>query len=157
LEKLGVAENKAASTGNNEITLHKSKDPLSTVPEGNADREIQDVEMSKPVEAETAGTQEDADDDVSLAAGHDNTTQSSLSQAVEEQGPPCYESSGPSDMEDSLEEEDEDEETQTAVPSDANSTNMQYYQMKLSTFKKKATASLMKVIKTMFIIDANGN
>jgi hypothetical protein len=56
-------------------------------------------------------------------------------------------------MEDSLEEEDEDEETQTAVPSDTNSTNMQYYQMKLSTFKKKATVSLMKVIKTMFIID----
>jgi hypothetical protein len=52
LEKLGVAENKAASTGNNEITLHGSKDPLSTVPEGNADREIQDVEMSEPVEAE---------------------------------------------------------------------------------------------------------
>jgi hypothetical protein len=153
LEKLGVTENKAASTGNNEITLHGSKDPLSTVPKGNADREIQDVEMSKPVEAETAGTQDDADDDVSLAAGHDNTTQSSLSQAVEEQGPPCYQSSGPSDMEDSLEEEDEDEEIQTAVPSDANSTNMQYYQMKLSTFKKKATASLMKVIKTMFIID----
>jgi hypothetical protein len=30
---------------------------------------------------------------------------------------------------------------------------MQYYQMKLLTFKKKAIASLMKVIKTMFIID----
>jgi hypothetical protein len=79
LEKLGVAENKAASTGNNEITLHRSKDPLSTVPKGNADREIQDVEMSEPVEAEMAGTQDDADDDVSLAAGHDNTTQSPLS------------------------------------------------------------------------------
>jgi hypothetical protein len=89
-ENLGVAENKAASTGNNEITLHGSKDPLSTVPEGNADREIQDVEMSEPVEAETVGTQDDADDDMSLAAGHDNTTQSSLSQAVEERGPPCY-------------------------------------------------------------------
>jgi hypothetical protein len=122
LEKLGVAKNKAASTGNNEITLHGSQDPLSTVPEGNADREIQDVEMSEPVEAETVGTQDDADDDVSLAAGHDNTTQLSLSQAVEEQGPPCYQPSGPSDMEDSLEEEDEDEETQPAVPSDANST-----------------------------------
>jgi hypothetical protein len=130
LEKLGVAKNKAASTGNNKITLHRSKDPLSTVPEGNADREIQDVEMSKPVVAEMAGTQDDADDDVSLAAGHDNMTQSSLSQAVEERGPTCYQPLGPSDTKgSSFEEEDEDEETQTAVPSDANSTNMQYYQM----------------------------
>jgi hypothetical protein len=122
LEKLRVAKNKAASTGNNKITLHGLQDPLSTVPKGNADREIQDVEMSKPVEAETVGTQDDADDDVSLAAGHDNMMQLSLSQAVEERGPPCYQPSGPSDMEDSLEEEDEDEETQPAVPSDANST-----------------------------------
>jgi hypothetical protein len=34
LEKLGVTKNKVASTGNNEITLHGLKDPLSTVPEG---------------------------------------------------------------------------------------------------------------------------
>jgi hypothetical protein len=46
LEKLGVTKNKVASTGNNAITLHGSKDPLTTVPEGNADREIQDVEIS---------------------------------------------------------------------------------------------------------------
>jgi hypothetical protein len=41
----------------------------------------------------------------------------------------------------------------TVVPSDGNSINMLLYQMKLSTFKKKATASLMKIIKTMLMID----
>ena len=146
-----LTENKAASAGISENTFQGSKDPLSTVPEGNADGEIQDVEMSEPVEAETAGKQDNADDDVSLAAGHDNMTQLSLSQVDEEQRPPCHQPSGTSDMEESLEEGEEDDETPTVVPSDGNSINMLLYQMKMSTFKKKATASLMKVIKTMFI------
>jgi hypothetical protein len=56
-------------------------------------------------------------------------------------------------MEESLEEGEEDDEMPTVVPSDGNSINMLLYQMKLSTFKKKATASLMKIIKTMLMID----
>ena len=152
-QKPGVAKNTAARKGNAKTIFNGSKDLLSTVPEGSADEEIQDVEMSESVEAETAGKQDDADDDVSLAARHDKSTQSSLSQAAEERGPPCHQPSGQSDMEESSEEEEEEEETSTIVPSDASSHKMQFYQMKLSTFKKKATASLMKVIKIMFTID----
>ena len=90
LEKPGVTENKAASAGISENTFQGSKDPLSTVPEGTADGEIQDEEMSEPVEAETAGKQDNAGDDASLAAGHDTMTQLSLSQVDEEQRPPCH-------------------------------------------------------------------
>jgi hypothetical protein len=153
LEKPGAAANKVAGADISENTFQGSKDPLSTVPEGNVDGEIQDVEMSEPVEAETAGKQDTADDYVSLAAGHDNMTPLSLSQANEEQRPPCHQPSGTSDKEESLEEGEADDEMPTVVPSDGNSINMLLYQMKLLTFKKKATASLMKIIKTMLMID----
>jgi hypothetical protein len=56
-------------------------------------------------------------------------------------------------MEESLEEGEEDNEMPMVVPSDGNSINMLLYQMKLSMFKKKATASLMKIIATMLLID----
>jgi hypothetical protein len=85
LEKPGAATNKVAGANISENTFQGSKDPLSTVPKGNVDGEIQDVEMSEPVEAETAGKLDTADDYVSLAAGRDNMTPLSLSQDDEEQ------------------------------------------------------------------------
>jgi hypothetical protein len=85
LTKPGAATNKVAGANISENTFQGSKDPLSTVPEGNVDGEFQDVEMSEPVEAETARKQDTADDYVSLAAGYDNMTPLSLSQANEEQ------------------------------------------------------------------------
>jgi hypothetical protein len=153
LENPRATANKAVGADISENTFQGSKDPLSTVPEGNVDGEIQDVEMSEPVEAETAGKQDTADDYVSLAASHDNMTPLSLSPAAEEQRPPCHQPSGTSEMEESLEEGEEDDETPMVVPSDGNSINMLLYQMKLSMVKKKATASLIKIIKTMLMID----
>jgi hypothetical protein len=123
-KKTRAAANKAAGANISENTFQGSKDPLSTVPKGNVDGEIQDVEMSKPVEAKTVGKQDTANDYVSLAAGHDNMTPLSLSQADEEQQPPCHQPSGTSEMEESLEEGEEDDEMPTVVPSDGNSINM---------------------------------
>jgi hypothetical protein len=68
LTKPGAAANKAAGANISENTFQGSKDSLSTVPEGNVDGEIQDVEMSEPVEAETAGKQDTADDYVSFGS-----------------------------------------------------------------------------------------
>jgi hypothetical protein len=62
LKKPGAAGNKAAGANISENTFQVSKDPLSIVPKGNVDGEIQDMEMSKPVEAKTARKQDTAND-----------------------------------------------------------------------------------------------
>jgi hypothetical protein len=63
--------------------------------------------------------------------------------------PSCHQSRENSDMEISL-DDDEDDETKTIIASETSSRNMRFYQMKLSTYKSNATRKLLKVIKIMF-------
>jgi hypothetical protein len=54
-----------------------------------------------------------------------------------------------SDMEMSS-DEDEDNETKTIIASEASSQNMQFYQMKLLTYKSNTISKLLKVVNIMF-------
>jgi primase-polymerase (primpol)-like protein len=54
-----------------------------------------------------------------------------------------------SDMEMSL-DEDDDDEIKTTIAREVSNRNMQYYQMKLSTYKSNMTGKLLKVVKIMF-------
>jgi hypothetical protein len=63
--------------------------------------------------------------------------------------PPCHQTIENSDMEMSS-DEDEDNETKTIITSEASSQNMQFYQMKLLTYKLNVTSKLLKVVKIMF-------
>jgi hypothetical protein len=62
---------------------------------------------------------------------------------------PCHQTIKNSDMEMSS-DEDEDNETKTIITSEASSQNMQFYQMKLLTYKLNVTSKLLKVVKIMF-------
>jgi hypothetical protein len=48
---------------------------------------------------------------------------------------------------------EDEEETKTVIASDSSSSNLQCYQMKLSTNKQNATGKLLKVVKIMFCKD----
>ena len=88
-------------------------------------------------------------DDMSLASGDETTAFSSFTMSQETTVPPCHQTMENSDMEISL-DADEEDETKTIIASETSSRNLRFYQMKLSTYKSNATRKLLKVIKIMF-------
>jgi hypothetical protein len=86
---------------------------------------------------------------VSLASGGETMAFSSFMMSQETTVPPCHQTMENSDMEISL-DDDEDYETKTIIASKASSRNMRFYQMKLSTYKSNATSKLFKLVKIMF-------
>ncbi len=74
----------------------------------------------KLVVAKMARKQDGADDDVSLAAGRDKEAPSSLSKVAMAAGPSCHQPMESSDMEVSLDKEDDDE-VMTVIASEASS------------------------------------
>jgi hypothetical protein len=85
---------------------------------------------------------------VSLASGGETVAFSSFTMSQETTVPPCHQTMENSDMEISL-DDNEDNETKTIIASKASSRNMRFYQMKLSTYKSNATSKLFKVVKIM--------
>jgi hypothetical protein len=88
-------------------------------------------------------------DDMSLASGGETMAFSSFMMSQDTTVAPCHQTRENSDMEMSSDEE-EDNETNTIIASEASSRNMQFYQKKLLTYKSNATSKLFKVIKIIF-------
>jgi hypothetical protein len=111
--------------------------------------EEDDLEMTKVETAKMAEKQDGANGDMSLASGGGEAMAPSLMMASKTTAPPCHQTMKNSNMEESLDEEDE-EETKMAIASDASNSDMWYYQMKLSTNRLIVTRKLLKVVKIMF-------
>jgi hypothetical protein len=122
---------------------------LPTVPECSKDEDKEDLEESESGMAKTAEKRDGAGDDASLASGGETAAFSSFTMTQETTVPPCHQTRENSDMEMSLDEE-EDDEIKTIIASEASSRNKRFYQMKLSTYKSNVTRKLIKFVKIMF-------
>jgi hypothetical protein len=132
-----------------ENTSPESVNKLPTVPERSEDEDKEELEESESGMAEMAKKRDGTGDDASLASGGETAAFSSFTMAQETTVPPCHQSRKNSDMEISL-DDDEEDETKTIIASETSSRNLRFYQMKLSTYKSNATRKLLKVIKIMF-------
>jgi hypothetical protein len=148
-QKSGTAANTARHARNPKNTSPGSVSQLPTVPERSKDEDKEDLEESESGMAETAKKRDGAGDDASLASGGETAAFSSFTMTQETTVPPCHQTRENSDMEMSLDEEEEDE-IKTIIASEASSQNKRFYQMKLSTYKSNATSKLIKVVKIMF-------
>ncbi len=149
LQKSGTAANTACRTRNPENTSPGLVNKLPTVPETTEGEDKEDLEESEPGMADK---RDGTGDDVSLASGGENAAFSFFMMSQETTVPPCHQTIENSDMEISL-EDNEDDETKTIIASEASSRNMRFYQMKLLTYKLNATRKLFKVVKIMFSKD----
>jgi hypothetical protein len=145
LQKSGSA-NTARRARNPENTFPGSVNKLPTVPQTTEGEDKKDLEESKPGMADK---RDGTGDDVSLASGGETVAFSSFTMSQETTVPPCHQTMENSDMEISL-DDDEDDETKTIIASESSSRNMQFFQMKLLTYKSNATSKLFKVVKIMF-------
>jgi hypothetical protein len=122
LQMSGTATNTARRARNPENTSPGLVNKLPTVPETTEGEDKEDLEESKPG---IADKRDGVGDDMLLASGGETTAFSSFTMSQETTVPPCHQTMETSDMEISL-DDDEDDETKTIIASEASSQNMQF-------------------------------